>query len=340
MKNQNKIAESIEKVSQQSIADELGVSLATVSLALANKYGVNPETRRNVLVKAAERGYHFKIKKSQSNIIAVLVDSIDYFSQAMFWIEILKGIEEIVHENNAVLKILITKRDKNYAMQTVLNERMNGIIFLNQDREVIELFSDSDIPKVQVDSRSDTETSIDHVLANNYQGSALIAKKIYELGHKKILYVGNNSVSLSFRQRICGFKDFFSSVNDNGLQILYLTKYKDREQFVDAENLLSSVKCFKPTVIACSNDRTAMETYELLAANGYDVERNIMITGFDNDQALLEKNINITTVNIDKKDMGLRAANLLLERMHGLFRKPETIMLNCVLVERNSFSPK
>jgi LacI family transcriptional regulator len=59
----------MEKVNQQTLADRLGLSRATVSRCFTNHRAINPSTRARVFDLAAELGYRYMELRTQASCI-------------------------------------------------------------------------------------------------------------------------------------------------------------------------------------------------------------------------------------------------------------------------------
>ncbi|MBQ9481330.1 MAG: LacI family DNA-binding transcriptional regulator [Clostridia bacterium] len=98
------------KVTMEDIAREMNVNKSTVSIAIADKYGVSEEMRGKIILKAIEMGYDFsqsKVSTSKRNKIAVIVeDKASTFNNG-FWYEVIQGIEQRIRELKYQLKMYI-----------------------------------------------------------------------------------------------------------------------------------------------------------------------------------------------------------------------------------------
>ena len=107
----------------KDVAKKTGVSTATVSRALNNKYGVKPETRDKVLAVARDAGYTPNavargLVKSQTQSIGLIIPDISN----PFYPEIVKGVEDGAEQNGYNIFLCNTnyKKDKQYQYMRLL----------------------------------------------------------------------------------------------------------------------------------------------------------------------------------------------------------------------------
>ncbi|MDQ0256780.1 DNA-binding LacI/PurR family transcriptional regulator [Evansella vedderi] len=92
----------------------------------------------------------------------------------------------------------------------------------------------------------------------------------------------------------------------------------------------------KPTAIFCYNDLIALDVLKVLRKLNYKVPEDISIVGYDNSHLAEATEINLTTVEHPKKELGEKAAHLLLDVIEGKSEfngdpytfKPKLIMRN------------
>ncbi|MGN1100095.1 MAG: LacI family DNA-binding transcriptional regulator, partial [Christensenellales bacterium] len=99
-----------KKVSMQDIADALGVSKFSVSVAISDSYGVSEDLRLKILVKAMEMGYDFgrnnKRKNRKNNTVTLLVGGVEK-AESIFWSSLIRSIEKTLVNENFDFSILI-----------------------------------------------------------------------------------------------------------------------------------------------------------------------------------------------------------------------------------------
>lgn len=342
----------MKKITLQLIADELGVSKALVSKALSNDPAVNEVTKETIWAKAEEMGYRMKssrktIPASRTGNLAVLMPRA-YLDDMEYWGKVIHGIEKELanHSFSMILSSIdISLSPKEGLPSSIYEKKVDGAIVMGHlPDSYIEALAATDFPYVMVDANL-LESSIDHVLANNFLGAYQATNHLLESGHVKLGFVGDADTSWSFRERSRGFEEAIrdfnrksssnaSAVTIEGIGVSGTGMYVAAEF---AKVLSRFVKADQPvTALFCANDLTAFESLKLLSEWGISCPGNISVIGFD-DLTLTEiMSPKLTTVRVPKADIGSRAAQMILRRIENPDVTPEHVLLSTQLIKRAS----
>jgi LacI family transcriptional regulator len=92
----------------------------------------------------------------------------------------------------------------------------------------------------------------------------------------------------------------------------------------------------RPDALVCANDLIALGAYNVLLEAGLRIPRDIRVTGH-NDMPLVDMvDPPLTTVRLAHRELGWRAAQLLMEAIDGQQLSPATVVLRPELVVRAS----
>ena len=198
---------------------------------------------------------------------------------------------------------------------------------------------------VFIDYASMDSANYTNVRCNNYQGGLIAGKYLRDTGHKKIMFLGNINYSYSFLQRYYGFCDYFKEKEDveifavteckeNGLEKISERKILfDREKFREVYN---ENKC---DAVMCANDKIAQEIYVYFQSMGIEIGKDVSVLGFDNLALCTKLRPGLSSVAVDRIELGLTAANAIRD----LLLKSETlysIEVNTKIIERKSVMKK
>ncbi len=315
--------EARHKVRLADIAEKLGVSIVTVSKAISDKDGVGEELRTKIKDLAFQMGYIQKSRQSQNardesytgNIGVVIPAHFFDRSSSFYWTMYNALSRELLSRGwYAIMEQLDSKDEFDLALpQIVQNNKVDGIILLGQTSEdYARFFINQYKNTVFLDFYID-DSNIDSVTTDNFYGEYQLTRHLINLGHRRILYVGNFNATTSITDRFMGF---MKAMLENGLKTDVSDIINDR----DKKGLYSPIKLPDPlpTAFVCNCDETARRLIALLKEKGLSVPRDISVVGFDNflsDGQELEPAL--TTVEVDSAAMARTAVDMLTKKITG-----------------------
>lgn len=339
--------EMSKKVTMDDIAKKTGMSKNTVSLALRNMPGINEQTRKLIFDTAKQLGYEYK--KSSADVSAnsasykniCLIFSKDTHKSENFFSYIQYGVEAEAKKNN-LNTIIYCYDENNEEFETPLSVKegiISGIITLGKiSRKTINSIMKFNLPLVVIDHYYD-DIVCDYVLTDNISGAFLATEHLIKLGHKKLGFLGDISISSSFYDRYHGFikaLTHYSIPVNNAMSITDKCLYEFRDDGIGriVEELEKLPEL--PSAFFCCNDLEAITVINALNAMNLWIPENISIVGFDNIESSKTVSPELTTMHISKEIMGQRAVQSLLARMNNSKELAEKILLPTVFIERSS----
>lgn len=332
------------KVTLQMIADKLNVSKGLVSIALSDKYGVNQETRSDIVLTAIQMGYDFsRIKKqkesSKTNLFYVLTKDIDLHTDR-FWPQIIKGIESKATEYKYKVKVKSWDDNTNLDLfvSDIIDMRCSGIIIISEIPPFI--FNHlvlSKIPMILVDGKIMYDDFIDTVSVNNYAASFNATQYIIEQGHQQIAFVGDISHAYSFNQRYHGFKDCIKRYPN--VKMSRLTAQGDDQETTKNYNrkqLETALAERKIEAYICANDSIAEKLYQIAEQMHISIPDDVSVIGFDDNYQSRFMTPPLATVNVPKKEMGELCFHILRDRIKHRESSLKRINIMCKVVKRDS----
>jgi len=332
------------KVTMQVIADKLGVSKGLVSISLSDKYGVNAETRSQIVLTAIQMGYDFtRIKKQRDsvrkNLFYVLTKDIDLHVDR-FWPQIIKGIESKASCVNC--HIIVKSWDDNTNMDLfvtdIIDMRCSGIIIISEIPPfVFNHIKLSKIPMILVDGKIMYDDFIDTISVNNFAAFYNVTKYVIDNGHRNIAFVGDINHAYSFNQRYLGFKDCIKRYPH--VKMTKLTGPGDNPEFTYIYNLAqlkNSLMQRKVDAYLCANDNIAEVVYRIAKSFEILIPDDISVIGFDNNPQSIHFSPPLSTVNVPKKELGELSMITLIERIRNRESSYKRISIMCDFIPRES----
>ncbi|AEY67871.1 LacI family DNA-binding transcriptional regulator [Clostridium sp. BNL1100] len=332
-----------KKVTMDNIAEKLGISKNTVSLALRGMPGISENTRNLIEQTANGMGYRYKASVRKSimarNLCLIIAkstrDSIGFFSYVQL------GIEDEAKKNNFNTIIhYYDENDEGFETPNCVKDGMvSGIITLGRiSHKTINCIIGYDLPVVMVDNYFDN-LAMDCILTDNHSGGYAATEHLIDCGHTKIGFLGDISASISFYDR---YQGFLKALGDRGIEFkeVFSIIGKKLEELPkkDIEALICEmkVKAGLPDAFFCCNDAEAIVFLKVLKNMGISVPDEISVIGFDDIENAGNVTPELTTMRVQKELMGKRAVCRLIEKLEHEIKPTEKILLSACLVKRKS----
>ena len=204
---------STQNVTIYSLADELGVSAATVSRALNNSSRISEKRRLQVKDLAEKRGFQLRaFAPRMTNICLLLVgsnESTNIISD--YTAEVLNGASRYCQENEVELSLLSASRDKLNNMNVVkelFRRGADGVILLNSNKKCtfIEQFEKEKVPYCCL--LSDNPAFPDNTLTvDNKNLAERAVNYLLQLGHRNIAYLHSSPNNPAQLDRLKGYRN-------------------------------------------------------------------------------------------------------------------------------------
>ncbi len=314
----------------KDIARETGLSTATISKFLNHKK-IREENR--VLIQDTIERLDYKpnrtaqiLRSKKTMTIGILISELGNY----FWGSLFSTITQFFMQYNYTVitsSYYFSPKGESDVIQDLISQNLDGIIMLprnNQDT-LYRLFQEAGIPVVILDQipTSLDEYPVDCVLSDNYGGGAMLAQDLLEKGHKNIYILERSEHSHTIEQRIRGFTDVFKR---NNYDTSVFRPAYDPIPFGETQSVIDSgkqrfrqVMCSPdpPTAIFFTNYIVAMGG--LVAANSarYSIPEDISLVCFDDDPLFKAMHTSMTCVAQDLAQMGEKASEILMRRIHG-----------------------
>lgn len=332
-----------KRVTLKDVAKAAAVHVSTVSRALDpnSSTSLSEEVSNRIKAVAKELGYRPNriaagLRTNKSMTVGVMIPDI---TNTLFP-PIVRGIESTLEPFGYATILVNTDNipERELRLIEVLRERgVDGIITVAAHRndpgiaELIEL----GIPVVSLNRRLDIST-VPYVINDDNVGMNLLLKHFFDLGHRRIGHIAGPRELSTGQIRATAFTE--------GCKALGLTDCADliyySDRFEEAEGERCTVELLRThpeiTALLCANDRLAIGAYSGIRSLGLRVPQDISVTGF-NDSPILESiPPRLTTVRIQKFEIGQTGAKLLLNALQGGPKGPIGTVLPVELIIRDS----
>jgi len=332
------------RVTIREVADQAGVSIATVSRVLNGRGDVSPETRELVSRIIQERGYVANrnargLSAGRTGLVGVLVPLVFpvYFSA------ILSGASEALYEHD--LRVLLSPTGHEHDREVTLIERLahgltDGalIVLPEESSEELERLLDAGYNFVVVDPRLRLNGRIPSVSAAHTSGADQAMRHLLELGHRRIAAITGPSGWVATEDRLRGYHAALAAAGilpDPALEVE--SDFEIAGGAKAAEELLDLAD--PPTAVFAFNDNLAIGAIQAARSRGLRVPEDLSVVGFDDSEHATIVSPALTTVRQPLAELGRTAVSLLTRLLERQRFETLHIELGTRLVVRESTGP-
>lgn len=309
------------KVTISDVAELAGVSKSTVSRYLNNGY-ISEEKQERVRQAIAATGFKSnffakRLKMKSSKLIGIVIPRMDSVAVG----QLLSGMNRVFDPEGyqgIMLVSHLSMRRELEAMQSLMQQGVDGIIVDSvgiSDRHV-ELAQRSSLP---VMFTGQYHEGVSCVRIDDYKAGRMMGAYLRQMGHRHAVFAGvtetDKSVGIERRQ---GFYDTFLKGGDSRIDFIetgfdFLSAYQKTDEALE----------FHPTVIVGATDNIGLGVLRYLHEQGIKVPEEISVTGFGGYDVGAVVYPALTTIAFDYELMGMRAAQHMLDVLHGVNSEEE-----------------
>ena len=331
------------RLTQKEIAKRLGVSVATVSLALSNSPLVASETRVKVLKAAKDEGYlrnraAASLRTGSTKIVGVSFHDIVH----PFFAEMLAEMERQLAESGEAIFINNHDDDREKQARFVDSLREHGADGLivspalgstDQDFRDFALSGGAVVTIV----RHIVDGGFDYVVNDDLECMNIAVNHLISLGHRNIIMLGGLPGTSTADGRFAGFASAMAKLDpDMNWRDAWHTGPAKRVEGVrltlDAFNQTET----RPTGIVCLNDLVAFGAMAALSTMGLKAGRDVAVIGIDDSDEAAASHPALTTVSNKSSELASEAIRLLRRRQEFPNAPQKGVKLSPTLIIRES----
>ena len=326
----------------REVAEKARVSVSTVSHVINQTRFVSLETRGRVLAAMQELKYQpnrlassLRRKDKATATLGLLIPD----STNSFFAEVLRGVEDASFE--AGYSVIVCNSDDNADkeinyLNVLLSKQVDGIVLVpsGAKKASLDLLHYRNSTAVLVD-REIQGADLDSVVVDNERGGLAAVQYLIELGHKRIGCITGPSLFTPSAARVEGYK---RALEEAGIssddELIVAGDFRPLSGYAAASRLISLSS--QPTAIFACNDMMAIGALRAINETGIHVPEDISVVGFDDIALATFTYPSLTTVAQPSYEMGMRAAELLLNRLRNPGSPTRRELLSPSLVVRDS----
>lgn len=333
------------------VAHRAGVSKSTVSLVINNSSRVKPTTKEKVQKAIEELGYTPNLSavelttRRHFNLGMILVTNCSAYTRNAFDImddnylnDVSSGVYKEMRKHNygiLVEQFVATAENANKVPNIVRTNRTDGLFIAGG------LFHESFLNNLMAKSiplvvMGRTCEGIDSVNTDAEHAVFIGMQYLIQKGHRDILYMSGPDLTPSSKYKDNGYR---KALRGAGLPDRPEMFYKC--EFTGLSGYLA-MKAFHekegrwPSAVFTSGDAMAVGVLRCLYENDKRVPDDVSIVTYDDSLLVTHSSPAITSVCINKEEIGVKAAKLMIERLHNPGKPPVNAYIPVKLVVRQS----
>jgi LacI family transcriptional regulator len=328
----------------RELANELKLSVSTISKVFNNSHEISEETRQRVLETAARlnyipNAYASSLRRKKSKTIGVVIPEVadSFFSLAI------NGIESVAKENGYHVLIYLThesfENEKNI-LKEFQGRRVDGVLIsvsreTSQSDHINDLISNG-VPLVFFDRVcEDVETA--KVTTDDLESSYLATEHLIKQKCDKIAFLSiSNSLSISNKR----LEGYLQAHADHKLKVdkknIVLCTNDAAKNYSLIRKLLNSTK--HPNGIVLSVEKLTTPVYQACESLKLKIPKDVKVICFSNLDTASILSPSLSTITQPAYEMGKMAALILFKALQkqNLHLNRESLVIPSSLVVRKS----
>lgn len=311
------------RVTIKDLANECGVSIATISRVLNNIPGsCNAETEARVQEAVKKLGYHpnlvaRSLVTKRANFIAALIPDIhNYYFQDVY-----TGLESYFNKFGYRVLLCNTQGSKEKEIQ-YLNELqmlVDGFVVStlnnNENNAKIIKMNEEKIPIITMERYGEDLNDIFKIQVDNTLSAQLAVDHLYENGHRRIAFIKGPKSAKNGELR---YKGYIEALKKHGIEsdenLIKCGDFKFESGFSKAKELLEKEEF---TAVIAANDLMALGASKFFQKSGIKVPDNISVFGMDGTRISETYHPVLSTIVFHGYEMGICAAKSLMKLIEG-----------------------
>lgn len=311
------------------VAEKAGVGIGTVSRVLNDSPQITPATRAKVLKAIKQLNFQPHamaqgLARRKTHTIGVIVP----FFTGYFYVELLRGIQQALSENNfdLILYGVDDLQKKEASFKRVLQQRrVDGVLLLSMPitAPFVKEFKRRKLPLVLVDA---FHPKFDSITVNNEAGAYHAVRHLIEAGYRKIAIVNGHWESKPAQERLAGYKRALAEahlsmpaeyvLSSDGLEQSTATNDGfSKETGYRATQQVLALNGTRPEAIFAASDIQALGVITAMRERGLRIPEDLAVIGFDDIE--LAQLIGLSTMRQPIREMGKLAVDCLLTKLKG-----------------------
>ncbi|MFC8682865.1 LacI family DNA-binding transcriptional regulator [Microbacterium ureisolvens] len=329
-----------DRVTLAAVAAAAGVSVGTVSRALAGRGDLAPATRRRVLAAARSLGYaKDPAGGGRPPGSARLVDLVLGWYHNAYSDEVTAGARSAAAAAGYDL-VLTEERDipdDDWPMR-IRRRGSAGVVLglISPTASQLGALTDAGIPVVLMDPQAESSRGLTSVRTTDREGGAAAARHLAERGATRFALVLGSPPYRYGRARNAGFREGLRLVRPGADLVAMQADWGAAAAREAATPVLRGLKPGERLGVFACSDEMAAGVYAAAAATGRRIPDEVLVVGFDDLRGARWLTPPMTTLHQPIREMAAAAVTALTDAAAGAELPSSPIVLPTRLIERGS----
>jgi LacI family transcriptional regulator len=328
----------------KDIADELGVSVVTVSRALRDRPDIAKDTKARILDRVKRLNYRPNLTArslvtGRSSLIGLVVPDLIH----PFFAEIAKGLSATLREKNYFVLVSSSESDPRLEQDEIehmLAHHLDCFVVASCQKDTLSLqkIGEAGVPLVLVD-RNFPGFACNFVGVDDNKVAKLAVEHLIAQGCKRIAHIRGPAAHVG-NQRAAGYRDTLlkHGLPAPGSYVVSSGEASDSDGETRGRKAMEQVLSLKPRPdgLFCFNDTVAVGAMIRAIEAGLRIPQDLAIVGCGNFHYSSKLRVPLSSVEQRSREIGERAARMIIRLLEKPSARPRSTVLEPELIIRAS----
>ena len=333
-------------VTIKDVAALAGVSPSTVSRTCKNNPSISEETKERVRKAMAELGYEPNFQASNlasqnSRTIGIILPaSAKEVYENSFYLEAIQGISHYCN-GRQYMTTIVTGQDEAEILDAVRSMSRSGkvdgfiILYSKKDDPVIDYLFNEGLLYILIGKATQNTNQNIYIDNDNLLAGREAAEYLYQLGHRRIAYLGSDSSLMFSADRKAGYQLALAS-HQLPVRPEYCVEVKNVSENNEEAIRGLLMQKDRPTAILVSDDILAVSLERVCLENHLAIPEDLSIISFNNSLFARLTSPQLTSIDIGAGQLGSEAASQIINHIENPNLLATKIIVPHHLIERDS----
>ena len=333
-------------VTIKDVAALAGVSPSTVSRTCKNNPSISEETKERVRKAMAELGYEPNFQASNlasqnSRTIGIILPaSAKEVYENSFYLEAIQGISHYCN-GRQYMTTIVTGQDEAEILNAVRSMSRSGkvdgfiILYSKKEDPVIDYLFNEGLLYIQIGKATQYTNQTIYIDNDNLLAGREATEYLYQLGHRRIAYLGSDSSLMFSADRKAGYQLALAS-HQLPVRPEYCVEVKNVSENNEEAIRGLLMQKDRPTAILVSDDILAVSLERVCLENHLAIPEDLSIISFNNSLFARLTSPQLTSIDIGAGQLGSEAASQIINHIENPNLLATKIIVPHHLIERDS----